>query len=78
MARYTVPMATWANTTVEVEVPDHVTDPEEIADLALEQMDPPTLCHQCTGGWRGASSLDLGDVWEPARFDGKPDVNRLD
>ena len=80
MARYTVPFTTWANTSVEIEVPDDVTDPEQIAELAWEQMGEeggPTLCHQCTGT-RNGGGLEIGDEWEPARFDGKPSISRLD
>lgn len=80
MARYIVPMTTWASTTVEIEVPDDITDPEQIAELALEQMaveGGPTLCHQCSSS-RNGGGLEIGDEWEPAESDGKPEITRID
>ena len=75
MAKHRIYFQTIASTSIEVEVPDEVTDPEEIAELAEEQADFPTLCHQCTGGTRFQSqNLELGDEWEPLREDGKPVV----
>lgn len=81
MAKYSVPFTTWASTVIEVEVPDDMTDPEQIADLALEQMakeSGPALCHQCAIGRRGNGGLEIGDEWEPTRDGDKPDITRLD
>lgn len=80
MARYSVPMSTWASTVVEVDVPDDVTDPQQIADLALEQMAEkggPTLCHQCAGS-RNGGGLDIGDEWEAVQNNGQPEITRID
>jgi hypothetical protein len=76
MARYSVPVTTLANTAVEVEVPDSVTDPAQIAALALEQNNPPTLCNQCSGGRHG-QELEVGDDWEPVIWQGAPTVTRI-
>jgi len=82
MAKYSVPMTTWASTTVEIEVPDDMTDPEQIAEIAERQLHAdgiPSLCHQCAGGTRyGSQNLEIGDEWEAAETDGKPGVIRLD
>ena len=81
MARYSVPMTTWASTVVDVDVPDDITDPEQIAELALQQMAEeggPSLCHQCASGRRGSGGLELGDEWGAVQHDGKPEVTRLD
>lgn len=80
MARYSVPMTVWASTTVEIDVPDHITDPEQIAELAIEHMAEtggPTLCHQCSSS-RNGGGLEVGDEWEPVTDDGKPSITRLD
>ena len=78
MPRYTVSLTTYANTVVDVDAPDDAT-PEEIAELAIEQNQGPTLCHHCTGGTRdGRQYLEIGDDWEPATFDGQPLVTRID
>ena len=70
MAKYSVPLTTWANTAVYVETDS--TDLEEIARLAEEQVNVGGLCHQC------ASDVDLGDVWEVAMYNGKPEVYKED
>lgn len=62
MPKYIVPFTTWANISVEVDVPDGVTDPERIAELAMEAFQGTSLCHQC-GGDRN-SNLELGDDFE--------------
>ncbi|WP_035838964.1 hypothetical protein [Kitasatospora azatica] len=78
MAVYSVALTTWANTSVEVEVPDDVTDPERIAELAVEHNDPPTLCNQCSGGGRsGHQELELGDDWQAVTFQDQAVVTRL-
>ncbi|AWN05254.1 hypothetical protein SEA_IBANTIK_30 [Streptomyces phage Ibantik] len=63
MARYAVPMQTYASIVVYVETDS--TDPEEIVELAEYQLDVGSLCHQC------ASAVEVGDIWEPIKFDGK-------
>ncbi|MGW4648086.1 hypothetical protein [Kitasatospora sp. NPDC004289] len=75
MARYTVTLVTSASTVVEVDVPDDVTDPEEIAALALEQNNEPDLCRQCSHA--GGQELYLGDEWEPNRFDGALTITKI-
>ncbi|WP_354643927.1 hypothetical protein [Kitasatospora camelliae] len=75
MARYTVTLTTSANAVVDVEVPDDVTDPEEIAELAvaaLEDEGAPDLCNAC------ATPVQLGDDWRPARHQGAPLLTRHD
>jgi len=62
MAKYVVPMTTWANISVEVEIPDGVTDPETIAELTLEAFQGVSLCNGCTG--HRNSGLDVGDEFE--------------
>lgn len=74
MTRYTVPLTSWANIAVTVETDE--TDPEKIAELAIEAASP-TLCHQC-GGSRN-DSLEIGDEWDAARGldgDGPPEVTK--
>lgn len=72
MARYTVTLTTSANTAVDVEVPDHVTDPETIAALAVEALEAEgrELCNSCD------RTVDLGDDWRPVRSDGAVTVTR--
>ena len=70
MARYAVPLQTYASTVVYVETDE--TDPNKIASLAEEQVEVGSLCHQC------ASDVDLGDVWEVVEYDGKPEVYKED
>lgn len=60
MPKYNVTLTTSANTTVTVEADS----PEAAYDAALLVDDLPTLCHQCTGGYRGAPELILGDDWD--------------
>jgi hypothetical protein len=71
MATYRVPLTSWANAAVEVETEE--TDPEKIAELAMEQHSV-SLCHQCAG----RDGLEIGDVWDPVLNDGKPEVYKLD
>lgn len=59
MAKYTVPLTSWANATVTVETDE--TDPEKIVELAYD--DTPGICAQC-GGWGRTFSLEIGDEWE--------------
>lgn len=70
MARYAVPMQTYASTVVYVETDS--TDPEEIVELAEDQLDVGSLCHQCS------SEVEVGDVWEPVKFNGKFEVYEED
>lgn len=75
MAKYTVPLTSWANIAVTVETDE--TDPEKIAELAMEQASP-YLCHQCSGDRN--DSLEIGDDWEPVRAeaDGLPNITKED
>lgn len=70
MATYKVPLTTWANAVVEVETDE--TDPEKIAELALEGIQA-SLCHQCSS----RDGLEIGDVWDPLRDNGKPEVYKV-
>lgn len=65
-----------ASTSVEIDVPDEVTDSDDIVNLAYEQNpDFPTLCHHCSGGQFGKPELELGDEWVPSENgDGVPIV----
>lgn len=73
MAKYNVPLTGWANITVTVETDE--TDPEKIAKLALEEAGV-SLCHHCAS--ESNNSLDVGDEWQPNRFEGdKPEVYKV-
>lgn len=72
MAKYRVHVQTTASATVEVEVPDDVTDPNEISELAFDKADFPHLSAKAAG-WGETWSLDLGE-WEDVIEDGKPAV----
>lgn len=69
MARYSVPLTSYANTAVYVDTDE--TDPELIAEMAQEQANT-GLCNQC------ASKVDLGDDWTPVLWNGKPEVYKED
>jgi hypothetical protein len=68
MAKYRVYLQTVASGTVDIEVPDDVTDPEEICELAFAEKELPSLGAQASG-WGQPWSLDLGE-WEPETQDG--------
>ena len=68
MPTYRVYLTTTASATVNVEVPDDVTDPEEIAELAWSEAEFPTLSAQASG-WGQSWSMDLGE-WETEIVDG--------
>lgn len=74
MARYIVTLTTSANAVIDINVPDTVTDPEEIAALGLaafEAEGAPELCNPCD------HAVQLGDDWRPARPVGAPLVTPL-
>lgn len=72
MAKYIVPLTSWANIAVTVETGE--TDPEKIAELAIEAASP-TLCHQCSDSRN--DSLEIGDQWDPTYGDdGKPEITK--
>lgn len=76
MTKVRIYFQTFASTSIEVEVPDGITDPEEIAEYAQENANFPRLCNHCTGGTRfDRQSLELGDEWEPLRENGKPVID---
>lgn len=76
MAKHQIYFQTFASTSIEVELPDDITDPEEIVEYVQENADMPTLCHHCTGGSKfERQNLTLGDEWEPLREDGKPVID---
>lgn len=76
MPRYRVTLTTHANTTVEIDAPDDATL-EEIAELAVQQNEGPTLCRQCSGGDFGHQHLDLGDDWTVSQPGGIPLIARI-
>lgn len=69
MPKYRIYFQTHASTSVELDVPEEITDPEGVMNWAEDQgsLDFPSLCHRCTGGRYGAPSLELGDEWAAAR-----------
>lgn len=76
MAKYRVNMQTIASTSIEIEVPDDVTDLEEITERAFNEANFPTLCAQCSG-WGKDYSLDLGDEWDVSEYNGEPLIERV-
>lgn len=62
MPKYRVHLETIATASVEVDVPDDMTDPEAIAEYAYQHAELPTLGAQASG-WGQPWSMDLGD-WE--------------
>ena len=77
MAKYRVNMQTVATTVIEVEVPDDVTDLEEIAEIAANEGEFPTICAQCAG-WGREYSLDMDGEWNVSEYEGKPLIERVD
>lgn len=74
MATYIVPLTSYANIAVTVETDE--TDPEKIAELAIE-IAAPSLCHQCAG--QRNDSLEIGDDWNVVRGldgNGPPEVTK--
>ena len=61
MPKYRVFLTTTASASIAVDVPEGVTDPEEIAERAWNQGEP-SLCAQCSG-WGHPFDLELGE-WE--------------
>ncbi len=62
MAKYRIPMTTYASTSIEVETDE--TDPGKIVEAAYEQADYPSICAQCSG-WGQKLELEIGDEWKP-------------
>ncbi len=62
MTKYRAHFRTTASATVEIDVPDGMTAPEEIAEYAFEHGELPTLSAQGSG-WGQPWSMDLGE-WE--------------
>lgn len=77
MTKYRVNMQTVATTVIEIEVPDDMTDPEEIAERAADEAEFPTLCAQCAG-WGRNVSLAMDGEWTVSEYEGKPLVERAD
>lgn len=75
MTKYRVYVQTTATAVVEVEVPDGVTDPDEISQIAADKGEFPTLSAKASG-WGEKWSLELGD-WEDVIEDGKPYVEPI-
>jgi hypothetical protein len=72
-------MTTWANTVIELDVPDEVIaeGDDAIENYMIENGSFPWLCAQCAGGKHMMvdHNLDLGDEWEGVRDqDGKLQV----
>ncbi|MFF4933162.1 hypothetical protein ACFY2H_30380 [Streptomyces griseofuscus] len=61
---YMVTLTTHAGTAVDIET--DLTNPGAIAERAVEECDTGSLCHQC------ASTVTLGDTWQPVLIDGVP------
>jgi hypothetical protein len=72
MAKYRIYVTTTASGTVDIEVPDDVTDPTEIVERAFDEGEFPSLSAQGTG-WGRPWSMDLGD-WEIETENGIPYV----
>lgn len=70
MPKYRVYLQTVASATVDIDVPDNITDPEEIAEYAYLNGETPTLGAQASG-WGKSWSLDLGE-WETTTHDRGP------
>lgn len=68
MPAYTVPLTTYVDTLVPIET--DLTDPDAVAELALELVDVGSLCQQC-------GAVELGDDWKCIAVDGKPNLTRL-
>lgn len=76
MAKWRVPLVSYANATVTVEAPDDA-DPEEIVEAALME-GVPSICAQCSG-WGRDYSIDMGDEWEPVGEDAEaPEVYKVE
>lgn len=67
--RKRISFTTYANTSIEVDVPDGIVarGAEAIAEYMQENGDFPWLCAQCASDRYGDRNLDLGDEWEPVR-----------
>lgn len=70
MPKYTAYFETTATASVTIDVPDGMTDPEQIAEYAYEHGEMPRLCAQC-GGWGRPFSMDLGE-WETSEHGDGP------
>ena len=68
MSKYRVYATTTASGYVDIEVPDDVTDPEEISEIAFAKHSLPTLGANASG-WGQPWGLELGE-WEPDIVDG--------
>lgn len=75
--KYTINLTTHASTAIGFETDE--TDPEKIAEAFWDSNpDTPSLCHQCSGGKRYGSNLELGNAWEIDRFDGELSIHPTD
>ncbi len=70
MPRYTVYLTTVANASFEIDVPDDLTHPDEIAEYAYSHGENPTLDAQASG-WGQPWSLSLGE-WETTLHEDGP------
>jgi hypothetical protein len=76
MPKYKVFVQTVASATVEIEVPEGVTNPNEISELAFNEAEFPHLSANAAG-WGRSWSLDLGE-WEDVTEDGSPVVELVE
>lgn len=65
MPKYRVHLTTVISATVEIDVPDGIAQPDEIADYAYEHGPSLELCAQCSG-WGRSWSIDMSGEWETA------------
>ena len=72
MAKYRVYVTTTASAVVDIEVPDDVTGPNEIAEIAFDKAEFPTLSAKASG-WGEPWSMDIGE-WEVETENGVPYV----
>ena len=76
MTKYRVYVTTTASAVVNVEVPDDVTDPNEIAEIAFDKAEFPKLSAKASG-WGESWSMEIGE-WEIETENGAPYVTGED
>ena len=73
VAKYSVPLTTWANVSVDVETDS--THPAEIVQEA-ERSNRVSLCNGCSG--KNNSFLEIGDEWTVPEHEGVPLITRME
>jgi hypothetical protein len=76
MKKYRIYLTATVSGTMDVEVPDEITDPDEISEWAMAHGREPSLGPQVSG-WGQPWSLELS-AWEPETSDGFAMVTDLD